>query len=82
LKIDIGSKYILSKQLEDVFFGFDKYKTDQSEKKILIKNAKWLKENPSIEVQLAGHCDERGTNNYNIALGQKRSLDIKMNSHY
>ena len=42
-----------------------------------MRNAEWLKKNPSLEVQLAGHCDERGTNNYNIALGERRSFDVK-----
>jgi peptidoglycan-associated lipoprotein len=42
-----------------------------------VKNAEWLKQNPSLEVQLVGHCDERGTNNYNISLGERRSLDVK-----
>ena len=77
VKKDTNKKFILSEKLENVYFGFDQHKIDESAKKILLKNAEWLKYNPSLKVQLAGHCDERGTNNYNIALGNKRALYIK-----
>ena len=72
-----NKKFNLSEKLENVHFGFDQYKIDESEKKILLKNAEWLKHNPSLKVQLAGHCDERGTNNYNIALGDRRAFYVK-----
>jgi peptidoglycan-associated lipoprotein len=39
----------------------------------LDSNAKWLKEHPSVRVEIEGHCDERGTNEYNIGLGAKRA---------
>ena len=42
-----------------------------------MKNAEWMKQNPLLEFQLVGHCDGRGTNNYNIALGERRSFDVK-----
>jgi peptidoglycan-associated lipoprotein len=74
---DANKKIILSENLNDVYFSFDQYEIDESEKNILLKNAEWLKHNPSLKVQLAGHCDERGTNNYNIALGDKRALYVK-----
>ena len=77
VKKETNKKFILSEKLENVYFGFDQYKIDESAKKILLKNAEWLKYNPSLKVQLAGHCDERGTNNYNIALGNKRALYVK-----
>ena len=73
----LEKKSAKEEKLENVYFGFDQYKIDESAKKILLKNAEWLKYNPSLKVQLAGHCDERGTNNYNIALGNKRALYVK-----
>ena len=77
LKNNFDKNFILTEKLEDVFFDFDQYKIDKSAKEILVKNVEWLKQNPSLEVQLVGHCDERGTNNYNIALGERRSFDVK-----
>ncbi len=77
VKKDTNKKFILSEKLENVYFRFDQYKIDESAKKILLKNAEWLKLNPSLKVQLAGHCDERGTNNYNIALGDRRAFYVK-----
>ena len=55
--------------LNSVFFDYDKYSLSQAAQKVLIKNADWLKKDPSLKVQLEGYCDERGTNNYNLALG-------------
>ena len=63
--------------LNSVFFDYDKYSLSKAAKKILIKNAESLKKNLSLKVQLEGHCDERGTNNYNLALGQKRANYVK-----
>lgn len=59
--------------LADINFAFDSYALDGSAKTILSKNADWLKGNPSARVQVEGHCDERGTNEYNMALGAKRA---------
>ena len=63
--------------LNSVFFDYDKYRLSKAAKKILTKNAEWLKKDLSLKVQLEGHCDERGTNNYNLALGQKRAHYVK-----
>ena len=50
--------------LNSVFFDYDKYSLSQAAQKVLIKNADWLKKDPSLKIQLEGYCDERGTNNY------------------
>ena len=63
--------------LNSVFFDYDKYSLSKSAQKVLIKNADWLKKDPSLKVQLEGYCDERGTNNYNLALGYKRAHKVK-----
>ena len=63
--------------LNSVFFDYDKYSLSKSAQKVLIKNADWLKKDPSLKIQLEGYCDERGTNNYNLALGDKRAHKVK-----
>jgi peptidoglycan-associated lipoprotein len=64
-------------ELDDIHFGFDQYSLSEEMKTILRKNAEWLKKNPNIKVEIQGHCDERGTNNYNLGLGERRSLIAK-----
>ena len=63
--------------LKDIHFNFDQYDLDSNSKKVLEQNATYLKSNPGIRVEIQGHCDERGTNNYNIALGQRRAHSTK-----
>ena len=59
--------------LKDINFAFDRYDLDATARGILNSNAQWLKGNPGAKVQIEGHCDERGTNEYNMALGWKRA---------
>ncbi len=59
--------------LADVRFAFDAFDIDASAQSTLAMNAEWLKANPEAKVQVEGHCDERGTNEYNMALGAKRA---------
>jgi len=59
--------------LTDVFFDFDKYDIRPNDAKTLDTNANWLKSNPNHLVLIEGHCDERGTNEYNLALGERRA---------
>ncbi len=61
------------KELKDINFGYDSYTLDSISKSVLQKNADWLKANPNSRVQVEGHCDERGTNEYNMALGANRA---------
>jgi peptidoglycan-associated lipoprotein len=64
--------------LKDIYFKFDKYDLDDESRQILSQNASYLKANSSAAVEIQGHCDERGTNNYNIALGERRAQSTKM----
>jgi peptidoglycan-associated lipoprotein len=64
-------------QLQDVHFEYDRDKLDTSTKTILRANADWLKKNPNARVEIQGHADERGTNNYNLGLGERRALQTK-----
>jgi peptidoglycan-associated lipoprotein len=59
--------------LKDVHFEFDKYDIRPEDSKTLDANASWLKSNAENLVLIEGHCDERGTNEYNLALGERRA---------
>jgi peptidoglycan-associated lipoprotein len=59
--------------LRDVFFEFDRYNIRPVDAKVLDRNAAWLKENQTQLVLIEGHCDERGTSEYNLALGERRA---------
>jgi peptidoglycan-associated lipoprotein len=60
-------------ELKDAFFDFDKYDIRPADAKVLDANATWLKANANNLVLIEGHCDERGTNEYNLALGERRA---------
>jgi len=59
--------------LKEVYFDFDKYDIRPEDAKTLDANAAWLKSNADNLVLIEGHCDERGTNEYNLALGERRA---------
>jgi peptidoglycan-associated lipoprotein len=59
--------------LKEIHFDFDSYDLTSEARAILQANAAWLKANPSASVEIEGHCDERGTTEYNLALGAKRA---------
>lgn len=62
--------------LKDIFFDFDKSSIRADMKKSLIENVQWLKANPTASIIIEGHCDERGTGEYNLALGQRRAKSV------
>lgn len=63
--------------LGDVYFDFDRYELKDSARERLRKNADFLKANAQFLVTLEGHCDDRGTNEYNLALGDRRANAAK-----
>jgi peptidoglycan-associated lipoprotein len=67
------SEFTANENLRDVYFDFDKYDIRPPDAKTLDANATWLKSNPNHLVLIEGHCDERGTNEYNLALGERRA---------
>ena len=60
-----------------VFFAYDSYSLAASAQATLNKQAKWLKANPSVAIAVEGHADERGTREYNLALGDRRASSVK-----
>lgn len=66
-----------SSPLKDIHFDFDRYDLRADARATLKANADWLKANASARVEIEGHCDERGTNEYNLALGAKRAQAAK-----
>jgi peptidoglycan-associated lipoprotein len=62
-----------SSLLKDIHFGFDKYEIGPADAAILNGNADLLKKYHNLRIQIEGHCDERGTVEYNLALGERRA---------
>ena len=63
--------------LRDINFDFDRRDLRPDAREILKGHAAWLKANPRVRVEVEGHCDERGTSEYNLALGAKRAVSVK-----
>jgi peptidoglycan-associated lipoprotein len=63
--------------LKDIYFDFDSHSLSSDAREILRANANWLKSNPAAKAEIEGHSDERGTNEYNLALGAKRAQTAK-----
>ena len=66
-----------SGELQTVYFEFDRFDLTPSARNTLKSNADWLKANSSVTIEIQGHCDERGTIEYNLALGEKRANSVK-----
>ena len=58
---------------EDIYFEFDSIRLAPGAQEILTQKAAWLRKNPNAKVTIEGHCDDRGTNEYNLALGEGRA---------
>lgn len=63
--------------LRTVYFDYDQSGIREDQRAVLVANADWLKANPKYVVEIGGHCDERGTTEYNLALGDRRANAIK-----
>ncbi len=64
-------------RVKDIFFAYDKSELTAESRAVLEENAKWFRQFPSAVVVIEGHCDERGTEEYNLALGDRRALATK-----
>ena len=73
----IAGEVFESKLLKDIHFDFDKYDIRPGDAEILKENAALLVKYPKVKIQIEGHCDERGTVEYNLALGERRANNTK-----
>jgi peptidoglycan-associated lipoprotein len=63
--------------LKDIFFEYDKAAIGDDQKAALNENARWLKANATARIMVEGHCDERGSTEYNLGLGDRRAKAIR-----
>ena len=74
---DTDPRTALIKVGDRVLFGYDSSELDDEDRSVLDNQAEFLNQNPSLKVTIEGHCDERGTREYNLALGEKRASSVK-----
>jgi peptidoglycan-associated lipoprotein len=67
----------MAEGLKPIYFDFDKSFIRDDSKTVMAANAEWLKANPKTKIKIEGNCDERGTKEYNQALGQRRAANAK-----
>ncbi|OGQ98213.1 MAG: peptidoglycan-associated lipoprotein [Deltaproteobacteria bacterium RIFOXYA12_FULL_61_11] len=67
----------LASQFERIYFNYDEASLTSAARMSLKKNARLLMDNPEVSVTIEGHCDERGTNEYNLALGSRRAQSVR-----
>ena len=60
-----------------IFYGFDQYEIDGDNRAIVEAHARFLEQNPDVKIRVEGNCDERGSTEYNLALGQRRADGVK-----
>src|SRR5438132_181985 len=65
------------RELADIYFAFDRWALSSEGMKNLAQNAEFLKQNPTVKLLIEGHCDERGSREYNLVLGEKRALETR-----
>jgi len=69
--------FIAAVPSDRVYFALDSYSIDDKDRQVLDAQAAWLARNPRVRVTIEGHCDERGTREYNLALGDRRANAAK-----
>jgi peptidoglycan-associated lipoprotein len=69
--------FLETSPLEEIYFDYDRSAIREDAAKILTRSAAWLKDHPAVEVMIEGHCDERGTVEYNLALGERRAASTR-----
>jgi peptidoglycan-associated lipoprotein len=62
---------------DTIFFGTDSFDLDSEDRAALARHASWLRANPNVRVSVEGHADERGTREYNQALGERRAQSAR-----
>ena len=73
-----GSEQDLQQNVGDtVHFAFDRADVNAESREILTRQARWMAQYPAVTITVEGHCDERGTREYNLALGERRANAVK-----
>jgi peptidoglycan-associated lipoprotein len=73
----ITEEQLFEQNVHDVFFDYDKYTLRPQDTSVADQDAAFLRKNPDMKVVIAGHCDERGSEEYNLALGQNRAESLQ-----
>jgi len=76
-QVPISQAGELRASLQKIYFDFDSATLSKEARETLAKNAEFLKKDPEVKVRIEGHCDERGSDDYNLALGEKRARAAK-----
>jgi peptidoglycan-associated lipoprotein len=73
----ISEQEMFNQNIKDVYFDYDKYDVRAEQQQIVQANASWLKQHPGVNFTVEGHADERGSTEYNLALGDNRANAVK-----
>ena len=76
-KPTVSDQELFSQSIQDIFFDYDKYDVRADQQSRLQANATWLNQHPNVTFTIEGHCDERGSTEYNLALGDNRANAVK-----
>ncbi|MGI9103079.1 MAG: peptidoglycan-associated lipoprotein Pal [Terriglobales bacterium] len=68
---------MFNRNIKDVFFDYDKYDVRGDQQGVVQADAQWLSQHPNVKFTIEGHCDERGSTEYNLALGDNRANAVK-----
>jgi peptidoglycan-associated lipoprotein len=74
---NVTTEELFSRNVKDVLFDYDKAEIKSDQMSVLQADAAWLKNNPNVRFTIEGHCDERGSEEYNLGLGDRRANSIK-----
>ncbi len=74
---ELSQAYIDQRIGGRVYFALNRYNVDSAGAAQLQEQARWMMDNPGVNVTIAGHCDERGTREYNLALGARRANSVR-----
>jgi peptidoglycan-associated lipoprotein len=75
--VEVPDSIFFNEKIKDAFFDYDQYNIREDARAALMSNVRALKERPSIMITIEGHCDERGSSKYNLALGDRRAAAAK-----
>ena len=76
-KPTVSEEELFNQNVKDVFFDYDKYDIRPDQQASVQADAQWLAQHPNVQFTIEGHCDERGSTEYNLALGDNRAMAVK-----